>query len=71
MKLKQELSSLQTSSKGGQQAVDRTKKDLEKTRSEEICVTIFLLEEAWVAFFSASVATPGKMPDLKSRQTVL
>jgi hypothetical protein len=31
-KLKQELSGLQSSSKGGQQAVDRTKKDLEKTR---------------------------------------
>lgn len=31
-KLKQELSSLQSSSKGGMQAVDRTKKDLEKTR---------------------------------------
>jgi hypothetical protein len=32
LKLKQELASLQTTSKGGQQGLDRTKKDLEKTR---------------------------------------
>jgi len=32
LKLKQELASLQNSSKGGQQGLDRTKKDLEKTR---------------------------------------
>ena len=32
LKLKQELQALQSTSKGGQQATDRTKKDLEKTR---------------------------------------
>ncbi len=32
LRLKQELQALQSTSKGGQQATDRTKKDLEKTR---------------------------------------
>ena len=32
LKLKQELVSLQNTSKGGQQASDRTKKELEKTK---------------------------------------
>ena len=32
LKLKQELASLQSTSKGGQQASDRTRKELEKTR---------------------------------------
>ena len=32
LRLKQELQALQSTSKGGQQTSDRTKKDLEKTR---------------------------------------
>ena len=32
LKLRQELQAIQSTSKGGQQATDRTKKDLEKTR---------------------------------------
>ena len=32
LRLKQELQALQSTSKGGQQATDRTKKDLEKTK---------------------------------------
>lgn len=37
-RLRTELGSMQSSSKGGQQAVDRTKKDLDKTRHALQCL---------------------------------
>jgi len=42
LKLKQELQALQSTSKGGQQATDRTKKELEKTRCAVLASPISL-----------------------------
>ena len=51
LKLRQELQSIQSTSKGGQQATDRTKKDLEKTRCAIPTPCIPVILKLPLAFF--------------------